>query len=83
MIITEITIDKNLGRDGRIRANASKGVPDLPPPSVIHSWIQFFELNTLISYMTTSDPNLATSSQLPTGAADPAVSYMVGLRTSS
>ena len=35
----------------------SKGVPDHPTPSVIHHWIQFIELNILISYLTTSDQN--------------------------
>ncbi len=50
-----------MGESGLMGA---KGVPDLPPSSVIHHWIQFFELNILIPYLT-------TSGQLPTGAADP------------
>ncbi len=34
-------------------------------------------------YLTTFDPNLTTSGQLPTGVVDPAMWYIVELRTSS
>jgi hypothetical protein len=49
------------------------GVPDPSPTSMIHHWIQFFELSILIPHLTTSDPNLTTSGQLPVGVADPAM----------
>jgi hypothetical protein len=58
----------------------SRGVPDPPPSSMIHHWIQFIELNILMPHFTTSDPNLTTSGQLPTGVVGPDKWYIIELR---
>jgi hypothetical protein len=39
-------------------------------PRVAHRWIQGIELSNLILYLTTFDPNLTISSQLPTRVAN-------------
>ncbi len=45
-------------------------VRDILPPSVIYLWTQGIKLNILIPHLTTSDPNLTPSGQLPTGVAN-------------
>ncbi len=45
-------------------------VRDTLPLNVIHLWTQSIKLNILIPHLTTSDPNLTTSDQLPTEVAN-------------